>query len=412
MTVGIDLEMRELLNQASLLVAEMQLEELTQVDRWIKVGELQAAIHYLNDEFLLSNLIGLGERLPAYDRAGGPSLAKLCPIMIEYCRSTYDWTLWNSWADRVIASPTDDLTKAQILFGKGRGAQEQGRLEEGAQYHQQALALLPDDPCYDQDRALNWIGLGTCYQRLAAQDPAKWQLAQDYLAQAIDILERIEAWEAMSYGLGEMAGLFYRMKQYQQALEWDERSLKIARDHSIPVLQERSWNRWNGLGWIYLESDQIDRAEECFANCLSLSEQMGLLFPAARARYGLGVVHVRRNQYKQAERLLKDALPIFRRFNAATMVGIVYHVLGQIYIKAKRHDEALFMLRQSLRWHKHTQLKDQVLMVMFFFGILHEATGECDKARIAYEYIVTESTKIQHSEYRRMALDHLDKCCD
>jgi tetratricopeptide (TPR) repeat protein len=92
------------------------------------------------------------------------------------------------------------------------------------------------------------------------------------IAEAKEMLNRAVALSPHnSQFLAELGNIYQREKNWPKALETFQAAESAARDFSPPDLKNSELSRaWRGIGYVYVEQNRLDEAEQVYLQCLEL----------------------------------------------------------------------------------------------------------------------------------------------
>ncbi len=183
-------------------------------------------------------------------------------------------------------------------------------------------------------------------------------------AQSMDNLELIKQLVEASVTLLDNNPYLYQWHIYLQgylALELQNRPLEAAALlESLRTLQKQNQDLapnlservLNGLGIIYEENEQWDRAIHCYRECIELCEAKGDNLGLAKAWHNLAIVYFKGQDYLTAVTCTKQSIAILKQLppepKQQVVLSSAYNELGLSLLNLKRWIEAHEALEQSL----------------------------------------------------------------
>jgi tetratricopeptide (TPR) repeat protein len=154
------------------------------------------------------------------------------------------------------------------------------------------------------------------------------------------------------------------------------------------------------LAGVYIELDDLDRAEEGFAESLRLAESIGDLSLTSSILLNLANVEMRQNRMERAENVLLRALEVKRKLRSAADIADALAMLAIVAARQKQTDAARGHAEEALRIS--SDLKSNPLLIKALEAFVQIAVSE-DNYRLAARLLgLTESLR-RNSGIRREA---------
>jgi len=255
------------------------------------------------------------------------------------------------------------------------------KFAEAAQYAQLAL---------DKSEQLNFVkGLAFGYKNLgdANYDLQNYELAITNLKTSIPYFIQLNNRKMQSFCLHLIGMLYRKISDFNQALDYEFKSLKIAEEMSNDIRISRTCN---GIGLIYHTIEKYDEAIKYYQRFYDISEKLGDKSDMADALNNLGIVYKeKKNPDKGLDCYLKS-MKIYEELNDTAGLARSYHNIGSIYLYQGNTKKAFDFLVKSLDIDLKLNNKD---------GIAYSYTG------IADIYMATKDYK-QAIEFKLLALKY------
>jgi tetratricopeptide (TPR) repeat protein len=149
-------------------------------------------------------------------------------------------------------------------------------------------------------------------------------------------------------GLGQ---LYFRLGQYDQALDYCQQALQISRQTGEKLSEASSLSF---LGGIYWRQQQLDLALEYLQSSLRLTQDMGDIINESRVLVAMGRIYQAQGNPDQAVTVLRQALTSQREVGVRPDEGSTLTVLGLAYGSQGNLPEATATLQQAIIIHQET----------------------------------------------------------
>lgn len=222
-----------------------------------------------------------------------------------YYNMTSQYEKSDSIYNAVISMYTELGDTAQVcaaLNNKAISLRSLGRFNECLEVHMKSLKLKEQIGDTEESIAASYWNIGNIQG-----DIENYKISNDYYSKAKVIYEKLNLKDELSSMDVNMAINMKNEKDYEQA-----KSLFFG---VIPFYKEQNFNNdlagaYDNLGWIYVEQDSLDLAENYYNKSLEISRQYGETSLIGLNLRHLGELYNKKGDYRKALRYMKDALKI------------------------------------------------------------------------------------------------------
>ncbi|NEP02757.1 MAG: tetratricopeptide repeat protein [Symploca sp. SIO2E9] len=219
------------------------------------------------------------------------------------------------------------------------------------------------------DEFLDLRGYNTIRVEVYGQLVQEWKLNQD------------NQWK-LSASLTFLGNAYYSLGQYQQAIEYHQKSLKIFR-----AIGNRSGiaNSLNNLGIAYNFLRQYQQALDYLQQSLQIFQQIPNHSGIAKSLMNLGIAYNCLGKYQQALDYLQQSLQIFQQIvNRSGIAHSLMH-LGIVYKSLGKYQQALDYLQQSLQIFQQIGNRSGISDSLNNLGIAYKSLGKYQQALDYYQ---------------------------
>lgn len=271
-------------------------------------------------------------------------------------------------AEPVEAKGTDAQTdaaarraEADRLLQQGIQQSQTGQFRNALQSWQQALEQYQDpvvQSAFPQESRLgagNSLGnMGIAYRNLG-----QYQQAIEFFEQSLGVAREVGDRVLEGNSLGNLGNTYADLGQYQQALEFHEQHLALVQD--VGASPEENWYLRQGegralgnLGIAHHNLGQYQQAVDYFAQSLVIFREMGDRLGEVLVLGNLGNTHNSLGRYQQAINFYEQQLVMSRemgdRAGESTglgNLGVAYQRLGQYQAALERFQQALVIAQET-----------------------------------------------------------------
>ena len=257
----------------------------------------------------------------------------------------YSLTLRSASSEEVIAAA--QLEEADRLFQQGIQQYRVSLFREALQSWEQALEIYrsPDVQAALPQESRRWEGntlgnLGTAYN-----DLGDYQQAIDFYEQRLTIARESGDREGESNALGNLGTAYNNLGDYQQAIDFYEQNLAIARE--IGNRQGEGYALGN-LGGAYNSLGDYQQAIDFHNQNLDIAREIGDRQGEGVSLNNLGIVYKNLGNYQQAIIFHEQSLVIFREVGDRQGEGVALGSLGNVYENLGNYQQSIVFHEQNL----------------------------------------------------------------
>jgi DNA-binding SARP family transcriptional activator/tetratricopeptide (TPR) repeat protein len=284
------------------------------------------------------------------------------------------------------ARSTGDLAAEATILGRiGEVDWRQGRPQQAADHHRQALALFrAAGDRAGEARALGNLGLPETqlgyYEQAACHE-------QEALAIFRDLGDRFgEARTVGNLGLARR-----RQGRYAEAADCYQQSLDLSRE-----LGDREGEAWalGRLGVVDLRLGRRQQAADYLEQALALFQEMGDTAGKSETLVRLGDVYCELGRYEHAARYLEQALAAFREIGDPVQEAAALNGLGDVLFQTGQAEKACANHAAALRLASEADSPLQQARAHSGLARARQADGDSLQARHHWQEALTRYTAI------------------
>ena len=185
-----------------------------------------------------------------------------------------------------------------------------------------------------------------------------------------------------------IANICFRNKDYAHALEALDDSIKIMKQIQSEFGLYLCYNTY---GNIYIELEEVEKAETYYQKALFLAEKIANLTNLATIYNNLAQVYEKKKELKKALKFVSSSLRINKQLNREAIIAIDYRRIGIINFELNQIEEGIEFLEKAYILSYKLEDKTEALLSV------EELADYCAKAKRweeAYQY------RTKHSELR------------
>ena len=202
------------------------------------------------------------------------------------------------------------------------------------------------------------------------------------------------------YQAGVAWSLFYRgwyhLRRSEHELAFDAFH-KAEKIFSAPNAPKGMQENANGLGMVYLQKAQFDKAFEYFLQSLGTDEESLEPFLLSGILNNLGVLYIELGEYKTAQDYIQRSLVASRSIDNLQNQAAALDNQSNIYYHLKDYPNALHCALESLKLSRHIGSKVYEAESLNSLGDAYKALGEHKKAMQQYKLAHELASKIGHT---------------
>jgi tetratricopeptide (TPR) repeat protein len=341
------------------------LEGLGQV--WFKLQDYPKALHFHEQQLELAGSD------PEKARRANLGIAKCCQALHDYPRAR---ACFESELKQARCSG-DPLGESQALEYVASVEMQTGNVMKGLELRSQAAELRKGSDGDDVLAAV-WKAVGLmeagevtraqamfedCLERarVVGNLPARLEaclrlgLCHEHRGRYADAIgcfsEMIDVARTLGRRLDEETGLELRGAQYlaigglEKALADSEESLAIAREAADPISELQALN---GVGNVWFELQQTDKARECYSKVEALGAKMGFPIVQPHALNNRGLTYWKTGNYQESRPLLEQAVQSAAELQAPAQLAEFQGNLARVLVKLGDREGARKLATESL----------------------------------------------------------------
>ncbi|MCU0438810.1 MAG: tetratricopeptide repeat protein [Raineya sp.] len=206
---------------------------------------------------------------------------------------------------------------------------------------------------------------------------SSYQQALENQFKSLKIAEEINDKQGVSNNFAGL-GMIYRLQgNYPLALEYQFKSLKIAEEANRKIEMA---NGYNNIGNIYNIQGNNDLALEYYKKSLKIREEINDKIGIATSLGSISIIYRNTGKYELALETYQKSLKIFEELKDKQGIAIVLEHLGNIYDKQGNYPLALEYLFKSLKACEEIGDKEGMTYCLGNIAGIYQKTKEYDKS--------------------------------
>jgi tetratricopeptide (TPR) repeat protein len=196
------------------------------------------------------------------------------------------------------------------------------------------------------------LELGTAY--ISQHKP---KTAREYLAEALQIAEKLANGNSKSWVLNKIGDAYRKERKFETAINYYQQGLDIAKE--LKNRNAEDYALFN-LGSCYLSLRQCLKARKFYQQCLEIAQELDDHDHEAKTYHQLGYVAQEMREYEQAWEFYQQALTINIEDGDIHSQAGTYHELGRVAQKMREYAQAREFYQQALDifiefWDRYSQ---------------------------------------------------------
>ena len=218
----------------------------------------------------------------------------------------------------------------------GRTYRNISNYSKSIQLHQEALAIaIKADNLEFRISSLNYLGVA--YRRMSSI-----RKAMDYNQQALELAESVQnpsrgIKRSRNVSLNSIGNLYITLKQYELAIPYFERSMKLEAELNNPL--GLAINHQN-IGKCQEGIGNLDKALESYRTSLSYNETIDNNMGRVICKNSIAHIYIKKERYKEALILIKGTLPIAMELSDGYLKARLYKNLGWAQLLTNNLEDA------------------------------------------------------------------------
>ncbi|XP_035662461.1 G-protein-signaling modulator 1-like [Branchiostoma floridae] len=186
------------------------------------------------------------------------------------------------------------------------------------------------------------------------------------------------------------------MGEYEAALEWHQKYLKMSQDHGD---KKEQITAHVNVGNTYRLLGKLDLATSHFNTALQIAQQTGDQHGRMHVYIYMGEMH--REQLHSphtAIQFYEQALALARQLGDRHEEGMAYNKLGTAHYKMGEYETALEWVQKHLKMCKESGDKTEQIIAHNCIGASYKALGKLDQARSHYQLAMTIAMETENKQ--------------
>ncbi|MEC7985361.1 MAG: tetratricopeptide repeat protein, partial [Myxococcota bacterium] len=230
---------------------------------------------------------------------------------------------------------------------------------------------------------------------LIEESGARYDAALYYLGQAKMICEQEELHVGLIQTLNA-TGLIYRTQgKSQEALQWIEKSIRIADQHGGMY---RQGTAYQAQGNVYTSLGMYKKGLQALERARQLYEESGVVLDLSRIIGGIGLAQNHLGDYGNARRSFEESIAKSKRIGNKRLEAVMLGNLGLVHYHLGDYQTALHCYSQSVQMNESIGNKKSAGIFGGNMGLIYADTGQYSQAMTCYEYALRISQDIGNKE--------------
>ena len=161
--------------------------------------------------------------------------------------------------------------------------------------------------------------------------------------------------KGIASSLNNMGLIYYEIKNYNKALEYYERSLKLKLniDDKIGIASSL-----NNIGIIHLVLDNYEKALEYYEKSLKIRSEIDDKLGIGSSLTNIGIAHTKLKNYNKALKYLSESVKKDKEINNKRGVTNTLINIGNLFFEQHNYPEAIINIKASLKISEEIDLKE------------------------------------------------------
>ena len=212
-----------------------------------------------------------------------------------------------------------------------------------------------------------------------------------------ELAEATENKKWMANALHTQGTSYYFRGDYEQALEYHDKSLKINEETGDKKGMARTLYN---IGIIYFNQGNYEKALEYYQDGLNNFEEIGYKYGMASSYINIGIIYSNQGNYEKTLEYYDKSLKINEELGDKKGIAASYNDIGLIYAGQSNHEQALEYYDKSLKINKEIVDKKGIAASYNNIGIIYYDQGNHDQALDYYD----KSLKIDQETGNNMGM--------
>jgi tetratricopeptide (TPR) repeat protein len=269
------------------------------------------------------------------------------------------------------------LAGASYALGElGRSYRYKSNYSKAIQLHQEALEIANRANNLElKISSLNYLGV--VYRRTSSV-----RTAMDFNQQALVLAEAVKdpsigIKRSINVSLNSIGNLYITLKQYDLAISYFERSLKL--EAELDNILGLAVNHQN-IGQCQEEMEMLDLALENYITSLSYNEKLDNDMGRVICKNSIAKVYIKKKRYEEALNLIEETIPIAMQMENGFLIARLYNNLGWAQLRMNQNQNAELSLLKGYSVAENHNLKDELSQASHLLSELYEVKKNYEKA--------------------------------
>ena len=235
----------------------------------------------------------------------------------------------------------------------------------------------------------------------AMERRAHWLPWSQILVQAVETITQPQARVKL---LTLFARFLQRQGKDDQAISVHRQAIRSARAVGDQFSLARSCTN---LGYLYIERQQLWRAEILCQYARHIFEALQSEYGCAHAENHLGFLYIRQKRRDCAQQHLEQAVDLFKRLDDKDGAMNSFMNLGVLFHEMKAPEAAMHYLNLALKYAQEVGEAVNIGQIYMNMGLIHQLNGDLPEAVELTKQAITIFRKYSHTQKLTNALENL-----
>lgn len=266
--------------------------------------------------------------------------------------------------------------ESYALSELGRTYRNKSNYSKAIELHKQALEIAKEANNLEfKISSLNYLGV--VYRRTSSI-----RTAMDFNQQALELAEAVEnpslgIKRSINVSLNSIGNLYLTLKQYDLAISYFERSMKLEAELSnVLGLAINSQN----IGKCQEEMGMLDEALENYNISLNYNKSINNTMGLVICKNSIAQIYIKKEQYPNALKIIEATMPTALETGNAFIIARLYNNLGLAQLKTSENELAERSLLDGYATADKHNLKDELAQASHLLSALYEEKQDYKKA--------------------------------
>ncbi|CAH1250226.1 TTC28 [Branchiostoma lanceolatum] len=338
---------------------------------WEQLHSAQTAIQYYKQSLdLARQLKARREEGLAYNRLG----------QVHYGMGEYEAALrWEEKFLKVSQDYKDTEGQIRAHTNIGGGYSLLGKLDQATSHFNTALQMAQQTG--DQHGQIEVYAKMGEMHREQLHSPRTMRTAIQYYKQSLDLARQLKDRREEGLAYNRLGQVHCEMGEYEAALGWSEKFLKISQDYEDT---EGQINAHTDIGDTYRLLGKLDQATSHFNTALQMAQQTGDQHGQIEVYAKMGEMHREQlhspRTMRTAIQYYKQSLDLARQLKDRREVGLAYNRLGLVHCEMGEYEAALGWSEKSLKVSQDYEDTEGQITAHTNMGDIHKLLEKFDQA--------------------------------